>query len=56
MYKVLDRTVLTDTKTRTVPKVEPITEPKPQRRYHPDWHCPSQRDRTVRTVRRILIP
>ena len=42
--------------SRTTPKTTPLVEPKPQRRYHPDWHCPSQKERTTRTVRRILAP
>lgn len=44
------------TPTRTTPKTTPQVEPKPQRRYHPDWHCPGQKERTARTVRRILAP
>ncbi len=42
--------------TRTTPKTTPGIEPSPQRRYHPEWHCPAQKERTTRTVRRILTP
>ena len=28
--------------SRTTPKTRPQVEPKPQRRYHPDWHCPGE--------------
>jgi len=31
-------------------------DPEPQRRYHPMWHCPQQKLRTVDALRRILAP
>ena len=42
--------------TRTSPRTKPGVGPKPERRYHPDWHCLGQKERTTRTVRRILAP
>lgn len=45
----------TSTPTRTTPRTTP--NPTPERRYRPDPdHCPSQRVRTVRRIRRVLEP
>ncbi len=44
-----------DTPTRVDPATKPFTAP--ERRYQPDPdHCPSQRVRTVRRVRRVIEP
>jgi len=43
------------TPTRTIPRTEPRIEP--ERRYTPDPdHCPGQRVRTVRRIRRVIEP
>ena len=46
--------MVTANPTITSPKTKPEVETGPQRRYHPDVHCPSQKERLTRTVRRIL--
>jgi len=50
-----------DTRPSTPIRIEPVTTPRPRpepaRRYQPDPdHCPSQRVRTVRRVRRVIEP
>ena len=50
-----------DTNPETPTRADPITTPRPHpepvRRYQPDPdHCPGQRYRTVRRVRRIIDP
>ena len=45
------------TPTRTYPTTTPRPQPEPIRRYQPDPdHCPGQRVRTVRRVRRVIEP
>lgn len=45
----------TDTPVRVDPDTKPYVEPV--RRYQPDPdHCPGQRVRTVRRVRRVIEP
>lgn len=47
---------MTTTPTRTTPTTTPQVTPAPER-YNPGTtHCPSQRNRTVRRVRRFLTP
>lgn len=43
-------------KTKTTPRTTPATTPKPERRYHPDDHCPAQKERTTRKIRRFVEP
>lgn len=43
--------------TRIAPATTPRTQPEPVRRYRPDPdHCPGQRVRTVRRIRRVIEP
>ena len=45
----------TETPTRTTPLTRP--GPDPERRYAPDPdHCPGQRVRTTRRIRRVIEP
>lgn len=45
----------TATPTRTTPAPVRTPETQPQRRYNPGIeHCPGQRVRTVRRIRRVL--
>ena len=47
----------TEVPTRTSPTTSPGPQPDPARRYAPDPdHCPGQRSRTVRRVRRVIEP
>jgi hypothetical protein len=44
-----------DTPTRVMPTTAPTTQP--ERRYDPDHdHCPGQRVRTTRRIRRVIEP
>ncbi len=43
--------------TRTEPTTAPVTAPDPEpKRYAPPDHCPTQRVRTVRRIRRVIDP
>lgn len=45
----------TEAPTRTIPTTRPETQP--ERRYSPSPdHCPNQRVRTVRRIRRLIEP
>ena len=45
------------TRPITIPKVSPSITPNPIRRYAPDPnHCPQQRVRTTRRIRRVIEP
>lgn len=48
----------TTTPTRTpTPVISPVPIPDTRKRYNPDRdHCPAQRERTVRRIRRIIAP
>lgn len=46
-----------DTKTDTPTRTAPAPTTQPERRYDPDRdHCPAQRVRTTRRIRRIIEP
>ena len=45
------------TETTTIPRISPNVIPTPSRRYAPDPnHCPQQRVRTTRRIRRVIEP